>query len=436
MIAYLFPNDPSNKIPNNVRNVSLVLLALVTLLTFVNVVTPLRLNTDGIRYLMIVEFMKGNLDSNSVAAKDFLPHGYPRLLWLIDRVGLLNGTMVTIMNLCSLLLAGYFVTKLLPLKNRAIFFVCLMLSFVNIKQSTLAVSDHLFSFLFFLAIYLWTASFKGKRWAILPAFLVTVISIYVRTAGIALVAGIGFYMVFRSSKTLFRSKIVIAAIVAAVVAGIVAFMINLTYIEQKVDYVRQLNLPSFLSNPIALLDRILLHVLELGEVILNIPNSKLGSLLHIHSFDAARYLLIALGLVSIYLIYRAIKTTQLYKHFLFYPVIAYLLMIALWPAYDTRFLLPLIPVIAYLLINWISALSYKPLYKVVLALPFFCLGVTSALYSAGLSTSKTFFLNHYGFDPVLTSKYRTHFDDWSQGKYPVYSIHDEPTLYLLEQYDR
>jgi len=63
--------------------------------------------------------------------------------------------------------------------------------------------------------------------------------------------------------------------------------------------------------------------------------------------------------------------------------------------------------------------------------------LVSLIFSCAMSLNRSFFLKHYGNDPVLTEKYREYFKARSTAGQPahLHTIHEDNTLYLLETYD-
>src|ERR1700679_3591104 len=99
------------------NRVSTAFFCFVLVLVLINTFSPLRLNIDSIRYLRILEVFKGGLTKNSDAAHDFLPHGYPWLLYLLDKFQALNSFSITLINIVSILISSYLFTKILNISN-------------------------------------------------------------------------------------------------------------------------------------------------------------------------------------------------------------------------------------------------------------------------------------------------------------------------------
>lgn len=415
-----------------------IIFCLVMFLVLLNLFTPLRLNTDGIRYLNILEFLNGNLDKNSFAAHDFLPHGYPLFLFFFEKIHLLSPALITLINILCTLTSSYILAKLLKIENRLIYFSIVMISFINIKQFTLPISDQFFTLLFIWSIYLWVIFFNGRLYFIIPALIVTVLSIYVRTAGIAVIIGVILYTIYLNKNLLLNKKILSGIIAILIIFFFIIFIYNLSLFEKKIDYIRQLEMEGMVKNPFSIIKRLFIHFQELGEVAINIPYSKLSPMIHLKAFDSSLFILIVAGIISLYIIFKSVIYLKLYKSLVFWAFFSYLMMIFLWPFYDTRFLVPIIPLFLYLFYYYISNLLKIRFIKITQVVLYVSLGLISLVYSDALSLNKLFFLKHYGFDPKLTENYRIHFKnetlDISQK--PVYDINKYNELYLLEKYDK
>jgi hypothetical protein len=421
---------------NKTSKLAIALFCLVVFLVLLNIFTPLRLITDGIRYLNILEYFKGGLANNSIAAHDVLPHGYPWLLYLFDKLHLPFPMAITAVNITCVLLSCYILTKLLPVDNKLIFYSLVLLSFINVKHLTLPVSDHVFTLLFVASIYMWSRFFNGKRYFVIPALVLTVACIYLRTAGIAVLPGILLYLIYNNRAKLAANKALLGATVLVLVAVVVLFFIKYSFFEAKIGYLSQLNLSQAIKEPSSIIGRVALHFKELGEMTLNVPYSKLTGVVKIGDFDTAQYLLLLLGAITLYLAIRAIGRLKLTGLLAFCIFLVYLVMIFLWPFYDTRFLIPIIPVLIYLLYTLLVKFIKSHYLRIIPFIIYASLGFLSLVYSDAISLNKTFFLKHYGADPGLTEKYRAHFDNLSKRIKPVYDINTDNVPFLLENYDR
>ena len=408
---------------------------MVIVLVVLNIFTPLRLITDGIRYLNILEFLKGNLDSGSVAAHDFLPHGYPWFLYLLSRLHLLNAASITIANIFSVFIACILIANLLKIESPWLYISLVFIAFVNVKHFTLPVSDQLFTLTFVAGIYLWTKTFNGKVIYAIPALIVTGMSIYLRSAGVAVLLGVLFYTCYLNRGRLIRDKKVLVFLGIMFLMFGAVFIFYLKTLEKKVDYLKQLNLESMAQKPFSIVERLLLHIKEIGEITLNIPYDKLSPLIKLHAFDFAQILICIIGLLSLYIYYKAVKILRLYRLLIFWVGLAYLALIFLWPFYDTRFLIPLFPFLTLLLFYYLFSILKSNILKAVPIALYVVFGLAGLFYSDAMSLNKQFFLKHYGFDPNLTKAYQIHFENERNNTSPIYNINNDNTLYLLETYD-
>ncbi len=410
--------------------------ALVAALVLLNTLSPLRLNNDAGRYLGIVEYFRGGLDKNSDAAHDYLPHGYPYFLYMLEKARLLSPFTITFFNIISVVTAALLLIREYQTGNRLFYLTLVLLSYINIKEYALPVSDQLFTALFMFAVLFWSRSFKGKWLYVVPALLVTALSIYVRTAGVAIVVGVIAYLIFLNKDRLKKKRLVLGLTILMIAAFIIIFFIKLSFFEKKVDYVRQLNLRE-LANPLNIAGRLAIHLKELGEIVINIPVSKLSGFIDRGQLQIASPALVVFGLVSIWIYINATKSLKLVNSFAFWAFTAYLLMIFAWPFYDTRFLIPVVPLLIFLYLYYLFNILKSRYARVGVLLIYISLGFISLIYSDALSLSKPFFLKHYGADARITDMYRDHFErekDGSPGN--VFDIHKDYLPFLLQEYDR
>ncbi|MBS1587471.1 MAG: hypothetical protein JSS82_18205 [Bacteroidetes bacterium] len=419
--------------PKNTRYASIALLVFVSVLLLLNVFTPLRINTDVARYLNIMEYLQGKLGADSFAATDFYPHGYPRLLSLLSACGMLNVKVLVVINMLSVLLAAYLFTQLFPVRNKHLFIALVLLSFVNIKHITLPVADELFTFVLLLATLLAKKGFDRNYAWFLPALLLALLSMYLRTAGIEFFGGLLFYLVYLfvaryKSHKYFR--LIASVTTLGVLAGLVMVIVVLQY---KSSYLQQL-MP---EGPYArhyISKRLGYHFRELGEVLVNLPSSQLAGRLH---SNLVNYFFIMVGALVLLRMVSVAAAGKLFKRVPVWVVLCYVAMVLLWPFYDTRFMIPLIPFVLYVVFPQLrEGGDARYVHKGVMVL-FVLTGFLSMAYSDALSLSKNRFLKSYGNEPKLTRAYQLHFDKQNVGQQSA--AHDDRDslrmLYLLDTYD-
>ncbi len=328
-----------------------------------------------------------------------------------------------------------FLMKHFAISHRLFYLTLVLISYINIKEYALPVSDQLFTPLFIIAVLLWSRVFKGNLYYLVPALIITALSIYVRTAGIAILIGVAAYLIFLNKDRLKKRKPLLGLIILAIGGFATIFITQFNLVANKIDYIRQLNLPEIIK-PLSLAGRISIHLKELGEILINIPFSKLSEITDRH-LEMASSLLMIFGAVSLWICFKAVKQLKLAGSFIFWACAAYLLMIFAWPFYDTRFLIPIIPLLIFLYLYYLFNVLHSRYARFCFLAVYIVLGMVSLIYSDALSLSKPFFLKHYGADPNLTNMYREHFSregTTSQGH--VYNIHKDYLPFLLDEYDK
>jgi hypothetical protein len=384
-----------------------------------------------------LEYLKGNLTETSSAAKDFFPHGYPEFLKLLEKCRLLNSVTITMVNILSVIISGAIFKRLFEIERIKLFYILILLSFVNIKEYALPLSDQFFTLFFSTAIYLWTVTFNKRLYYFIPALLFTFLSIYLRTAGITIISGVILYLLYTNKHILLKRKNIALGTASFLIIVISLFFIEwLSTLEGKIDYIRQLDLEELRKNPLFIFNRLLVHIKELGELTINIPYSKLSTILRNETIAAA--ILCLAGFVSFYRLIIIIKKLKPFSSPYFWVFCNYLIMVFVWPFYDARFFTPVIPLFIYFLFNFLFNSNKMAPTKIAITALYVIFGFVSSLYSAAISLDRSFFISHYGFDTHLTKKYVTHFRNQIAGKPDTirYNLKEDAVAYWLEKYDR
>jgi uncharacterized membrane protein (DUF373 family) len=132
------------------------------------------------------------------------------------------------------------------------------------------------------------------------------------------------------------------------------------------------------------------------------------------------------GIVAIILVVRYIIIHKTYEQFIFWPLITYAAIIFLWPFYDARFFIPIIPFLMIVFVNTIVEAKAK--YLKLLAVPFVLFGIVSVIYTVQISLNKDYFIEKYGNNQELRESYFR----FKNGITPAKA---DTSLYLLQQYD-
>ena len=413
-----------------------IVFGLVMAMILVNIFSPLRLINDTVRYLRILDLLQGVIDKKSNAAHDVLPHGYSWFLYFLNTLHILNPKVITVINILSVLCSAVLAAKVLEIKNKLFYCTLILLSFINIKQYTLILSDQLFTVLFISSIYLWHNFFKGTLKYLIPALIVTGATIFIRTAGIALITGIVCYLIYTHRTRILKNKTLLITVVIVGVGFISFVAVYLSLFKHKIDYLRQLNLGEIKAHPFSIIDRFCIHLKEIGEIIINLPASKLSSAINVNGLNITDWLLVITGGAGLYLFGYVIYRLKMIGSFWFWAFLSYLLMIFLWPYYDTRFLIPVIPFIIYLVFYYLLSFIQLKYFKLAVLNVYLVLGIFSLIYSDAISLSHSFFLNHYGADQSLTNDYRIYFEPKKLNKNGKLVEGEDKSgrIYLLEKY--
>ncbi len=280
------------------------------------------------------------------------PIGYPAVLAVLLQSPLAASTASTLLNLtcigAALMLlrqAGAFAMSM-PASWTIWPALVSLNSFVIIRGMTPIASEPLFLMLQMLSLLLLarTAAYGGRRQATNAAMAAVAIlgALVTRSVGVALLVaacwvGVG---ALRSGWERSQARRAIAAVLAvAVVIGISA---TITFGAYYIDV--DLRTKYLGGGAItALLTTVRGHLREIGEIVLNIPSGKLPQ-----QFSLPITLLgvvVAAGGILLLWIRRRRWTV-------FEPYLAvYAAIISVWPFYDARFWLPVIPIIALIVVD-------------------------------------------------------------------------------------
>jgi hypothetical protein len=328
------------------RNASFGSFLIAALLAcyLINCFSPLRLEYDSIRYFALKDCLEHSCPRGFQAADDPHPYGYPVLLWLLSRMGLLHAFTIAFINLVYLSGALYFAGKLFQREkgssaNRKLEtgVVLLLLGYPFIKYFAYPLSEMQYLFfscgsLYFFRLY----TDRGKRaGSLVLAFLFAGAAVFTRAAGIvlipALVAGLGWH----HREMLMRRWKVVGLLGLVLLVGLFAGLrtINTGLYMNSVQHTG----PGW---------KVLLgeHLAEWGELMLNVPAGKFAGTWQ-WMFVSAGLLLVA---VVVYcLMHRGKKTPVTVSVYL----VLYSVLIFCWPFFDVRFWIPVAPLVVMILLQ-------------------------------------------------------------------------------------
>ena len=318
---------------------------------------PLRLEYDSIHYFSLKECLENACPPGFQVAKDPHPLGYPVLLLVLSRLGLLHSFVISGINALFLTGSLFFVRESFPPSLRSFLFfplVCLQWTFIKFFAYPLSEMQYLFfstGCIYCFQRYAQVPRYDQvqghaqvapeKRWLWLIAAVAGAgLAFFTRSAGCmlapALLAGL-----MGQHRQLLKLRIVkILLAVAGILCLVGVFLFSKAL---RIDvYLRSLG---DRGSPIPLLRE---HLKEWGQLILNVPGNKVMTLLP----GWGNLLLIIAGLllafVLVYSFY--IRRKEIPLVILTY-LIAYCLLLFNWPFFDARFWIPVVPYMVVVMVQ-------------------------------------------------------------------------------------
>ena len=364
----------SSKTPSSIAAESLfptrlatLLLIMVALAYCLQVASPLRINTDAYRLLsMAVSASEGNgylVDGHP----DQFPNGYPFLVRAMLSVEIATSSSLIALNL-FFYAVGLFVlwACAASLFERSLVLIVVLWvasSWLIIKHATIPLSDAGYFGISLAALYCLWKFYRSRLAAAWPWLLAALVLIFLalqfRTVGITLLPTAAVTIVLHSGfrpvwVTLAKHKAKIAWSLAMVVGiGSIClvcvlqtewfasqFLATGSYFQSMLGYFERQGVFGFFGSNLGF------RLREMGEIALNFPENKVAFMSPaFYLAGLAAWGLVALG--SIRLVKRGFLPLVTYLFF-------YLGLMMLWPYYDTRFWIPLLPVFALAVSSWLA----------------------------------------------------------------------------------
>src|ERR1700748_3209720 len=127
--------------------------------------TPLRLEIDCVRYFFLKECLENACPPGFEVAKDQHPLGYPVLLLILSRLGLLHSFVIAGVNALFLTGSLFFVRRSFPSSLRSfLFFPLICLQWTFIKFFAYPLSEMQYLFLSTGCLYCFQRYAQEKRW--------------------------------------------------------------------------------------------------------------------------------------------------------------------------------------------------------------------------------------------------------------------------------
>jgi hypothetical protein len=362
--------------------------------------TPLRLNTDAVTFL---EMAASATDGHGFP-KTRYPPGYPAIVSGLERIGAATSAGLVACNIAATAaaLAAFFwiFTRRLRLSTEASAAICLVsaASWVWIKHVTLPLSDMPFLGVSAVAILLITMAETEhglRRTGLLSgAAICCALAVLLRTIGIALVPALIWAASGRGVLKWLRSKPWLAASSAALMATIaIVGFIRLWHTE----YFQNFLSVGEREGVVGMLVRNLGWRLdEFGEMTVNVPQFKAPESMHA-AFTIVGAAILALCAGGLVCRRKFVSSTEIY-------LAAFAAILFVWPWYDPRFWLPVIPLLAAYV--WMGATriadqwpTFRNRATLFLCLPlavFLLLGIVSLAYSTRITFAGEKFPERYG----------------------------------------
>ncbi len=381
--------------------------------------TPLRLNTDAQRLLaMAVSAFEGN-GYLVQGERDQFPVGYPLMVRIMLDWGIASSAAFVIANLVFLGagLTGFYLTcRHAGLAHAGLGAVLLTLSsWVLIKHFTIPLTEPFYVCVSFLSLFFAARFYRepgmGRWLSMFVATALAFLAYQTRTIGLVLFPVLCVTVFIHPShasllESLARGwkKLILIPLATLALVAVSLTLLSGTpwfesqflrpesYFQSMLSRFGNQSLPGYLFMNAGY------RALEAGELALNLPASRVGGLIPLFY--------IAGGLFWLMLILGASRMVKggvqglLVLYFTLYAAVFFL-----WPYYDARFWVPVLPVMA--LIGWQFAVRFRKglvMARLFLAV-YLLLGTIALAYSTRLTFSGDRFSEHYG-DGTLKMSYR------------------------------
>ena len=318
---------------------------------FLQAATPLRLHPDTVVLLSVAETAAHGGGYLYHGQPTVFPPGYPTLLAFLIRVNLARVWVIVSLNvmfvMTGLLLFRYLFREM-GFSESFVLGVCMLslLSFVFVKYSAIPLTDLFFFCASMCGLTLMkrmmASEFSWRR--LIGTVALVIASVCIRRIGVALIPALLYAVVFQSEVQLhmarlsFRRKAAIILVAASVATsfGAIAIAWGVRTASTLLD------LSAILKGHV-LLDAVMgimsFRLKELGEIGVNLPYPALPQIVQgcIPIIGALVFLSIIAGIAW----RKEFGIVETY-------FVSYMAIVLVWPFYDPRFWLPVIPfLIAY-----------------------------------------------------------------------------------------
>jgi hypothetical protein len=433
-------SPPSQSLAPALRKKSTLALRLALLvlcaLYLAQIASPLRVNQDSAMFMGLGSSLADGHGLAYLPDSEHFPIGYPAVIAGFDRLGIACSATFITFNL--VLLAGGLLAFCKVCRddvglgpNGALGVACLVLaSWVVIKHATQAQSD--VAFFGFEMIALWmisrvfhTRTYGRWLWA-LAALCLIVIATLIRSAGVTLLPPLAWALLgnFRTPllRALFRSRASVFWILLTAAAVAATGYIFFTATRYGNEAIREF---SNRGGAVFLIRLELNRLREAGSIATNVPSTISVWWVYI-PLRIIGFVVLAKAAHSLWL-----RRTNLGVLDVFFC--GYLAMLVAWPYEDSRFWMPLVPIIAAWGLLWGRNGGWSRPALGVLTAGMVSLGIIALSYSTWVSWSGEKFPDRYASGRNRAIYRAAYYDQWPEDPFlPL----DADAVRLVRRYDR
>jgi hypothetical protein len=393
------------------------LLLLLAICFVLQIFSPLRLNTDAIVLLSMGDSAAHGCGFLDGGQKTVFPPGYPALLAMLLRLGFAHPWVIVCLNAVflsvglfaaySLLIQQFFADKTVVLMICSFF----LLSYVVIKHFPIPLTDVPFFCCCMCCLAVMNqATRMDSNWPFVPlavaAWLLAVAAITVRRVGVALIPPLVFMIAssspFKSLLKRFspRTKVIIGGFFMLVGVATMCVVAKTSSLADFFSVATNSKISTLVLQIFSY------RLTELGELLGNLPMTKLPVKLHV-IVPWMGLLLFALILWGLATKRKKISPTEV---FLF----CYIGTLFVWPYYDARFWLPIVPLLIAYSVLAVRNLRLPKAVITIYCVIFAIIGFGVIAYSTRITFAGSKFPDRYG-DGYLRPTYCEAFQTCGDG---------------------
>lgn len=330
---------------NRRLNFLAVVLIALTVIYCLQILSPLRLDTDAVTYL--------SLSESALAGKGFVyqgeathfPVGFPLIIVGLDLLGIANSYSFVSLNIfflsIGIVASDSIFRQNFGIKPRVSMLLCCLtlLSYVFIKHTTIPVSDIPYFGVSMLCLSLlgWFERSRSQNQyqTILLAIGLALMAISIRTIGVALLPALLWAVLknkglIKFSPTVYRGRNFL--VIATSTILLLGFLVSRTsYFHEATTIYASTGLSQAVIYNVS-------YILKAwGEIAINIPASKSFWLLKL-LYPLMGALVFVLVLRGLWLRRQVFGTVEIY-------ILGFIFILFVWPYYGVRLWLPIVPLL-------------------------------------------------------------------------------------------